>query len=130
MVHRQTYRGSCHCGAVAFQLDATPSSLSQCNCSICHRKGAVYVKVREIHDFRILQGADTLSSYQFNTMTAEHFFCSICGIHVFHRPRLDPSLWSVNARCLDDLDLDSFVTTKFDGRNWEKQARTDGWTRD
>jgi hypothetical protein len=64
---------------------------------------------------------------KFNTKTATHYFCKHCGTHTFHRPRLNPKLWSVNARCLRDSDLGSLPITLFDGRNWEAAARADGW---
>jgi hypothetical protein len=120
--------GSCHCGRVRFEVSANPTSLSQCNCSLCSKKGALYVKVREIAELRVTSGEPELCVYQFNTRRAKHYFCRHCGIHVFHRPRLDPERWSVNARCLDELDIARFALTEFDGRNWEAQARAEGWT--
>jgi hypothetical protein len=122
-----TYRGACHCGRVVFEVDARPTSLSQCNCSLCHKKGAIYVKVREIEAVRVIAGESDLQTYQFNTGQAKHYFCRTCGIHVFHRPRLDPSRWSVNARCLQNFDLSQYELTQFDGRNWEVSARELGF---
>ena len=121
------FYGSCHCGTVRFEVTAAPTQFSQCNCSLCSKKGALYVKIREIQELKIVSGEDALSVYQFNTHRAKHYFCRHCGIHVFHRPRLDPSLWSVNGRCLDDLDVAAFEVTEFDGRNWDAQAKADGW---
>lgn len=116
------YRGSCHCGRVTFEVDAEVSSLSECNCSICRRKGARYLPVRSIADVRILTGESELTLYQFNTRAAKHYFCRHCGIHPFHRPRLAPERWSVNARCLENFDLDALPVTQFDGQNWEEAA--------
>ena len=31
-------RGSCHCGKIAFHIDAEPTEAIECNCSICRRK--------------------------------------------------------------------------------------------
>ena len=124
-----TYQGSCHCALVTFEVDAEPTRLSQCNCSMCFAKGAVYVPVREIEDLRILSGRDDLIAYQFGTRTATHYFCRRCGIHPFHRPRMDPSRWSVNARCLADFPFDALPRTSFDGRNWEEAARREGFAR-
>ncbi|MFL6623557.1 MAG: GFA family protein [Sulfurifustis sp.] len=121
------FHGSCHCGRVRFEIDATPTRLSRCNCSICHAKGALYMPIREIQALRITAGESELTAYQFNTRTATHYFCKHCGIHTFHRPRTDPSRWSANVRCLTDLDLTRLPVTEFDGRNWEAAARSDGW---
>jgi len=69
-------------------------------------------------------GQDVLATYQFNTRVAKHHFCSVCGIHVFTRPRAAPELYTINVRTLDDFDLSSAAveTVAFDGRNWEQAA--------
>ncbi|MFO7277570.1 MAG: GFA family protein [Pseudomonadota bacterium] len=118
-----TYHGSCHCGRVRFEVEARPTALSECNCSICSAKAALYIPVKEIVGFRITAGESELTGYRFNTMTAVHYFCRHCGIHTFHRPRRDPSLWSVNARCLEDLDISSLPIRRIDGRNREATAK-------
>ena len=90
-------------------------------------KGALYLKVREIDGVVILSGLEALTVYQFNTHRAKHYFCKTCGVHVFHRPRLDPERWSVNARCLEEVEVGQWTVTRFEGRNWEAAARADGW---
>lgn len=122
-----TCRGSYHCGRVQFEIDAKPTRLSQCNCSICTKKGALYVPTAEIEALRITAGESELTSYRFNTQRATHYFCKHCGVHPFHRPRTDPSRWSANARCLTDLDITSLPITTFDGQHWETAARAEGW---
>jgi hypothetical protein len=121
------FDGSCHCSRVTFEVLASPSHLVTCNCSICAAKGAVYLPVGEVSSVNIIAGESDLSAYRFNTLTATHFFCRHCGIHTFHRPRIDPSRWSVNARCLKDFDLTSLPVTGFEGRQWEVAARAEGW---
>lgn len=116
----QTYRGSCHCGAVTFEVDADLSRLGRCNCSICAKQGGLFVRLPPAQ-FRLLQGGDELTLYQFNTRLAEHYFCRRCGMHPFRHPRSGPDLYLVNARCLDDFDLETeiYEVSLFDGRNWE-----------
>ncbi len=123
----KTFHGSCHCGKIKFELVAEPTRLSQCNCSICRAKGALYIPIGEIRSVRIISGESELTAYRFNTRRAVHYFCKHCGIHTFHRPRVDPDRWSVNARCLTDFDLACLPVTEFDGRNWEAAARAEGW---
>lgn len=122
-----TYHGSCHCGRVRFEVDAKPTRLSQCNCSMCGKKGALYVPTAEIEALRITAGESELTSYRFNTQRATHHFCKHCGVHPFHRPRTDPTRWSANARCLTDLDIASLPTTTFDGQHWEAAAHAERW---
>ena len=107
---------------MCFEVEAEPTSLTDCNCSLCAKKGALYLQIAEVKSFRIVSGEDELREYQFNTGTARHYFCWSCGIHTFHRPRIAPGLWSVNARCLDGLDLGSLPHHSFDGQNWEEAA--------
>jgi hypothetical protein len=123
-----TYLGSCHCGRVTFEVDASPTKLSCCNCSICHAKGALYIPVGEIEVVRIISGESDITPYRFGTETAVHYFCRHCGIHTFHRPRLDPNRWSVNARCVEELRTSDLPIVEFDGQHWERSAREHGWS--
>ncbi len=116
----QTYHGSCHCGAVRFEVDADLSKLGECNCSICTKKGSVHHSV-PADRFRLLSGAENLRLYQFNKKIAQHFFCETCGIHTYSHPRTAPENFNVNVRCLDDFDLAEagYELSHFDGQNWE-----------
>lgn len=98
-----TYRGSCHCGAVVFEIETDFPELTMCDCSICRRKNALMVKVPESR-FRLVDGAAMLTEYRFHTMTARHFFCATCGIYPFHRKRVSPDCYGVNVFCLHDFD--------------------------
>ena len=120
----QTYHGSCHCGAVAFEADLDLSEVSQCNCSICSKKGALHRRVSKDR-FRLLRGQDDLQLYQFNTKVSRHQFCRHCGIHAFANPRSYPDQVLVNVRCLDDFDVfsDEFAIKLVDGRNWEQHFK-------
>lgn len=116
-----THRGGCHCGRVRFEVDA-PAALevSDCNCSICRRVGGFLHLVVPRERFRLLAGADVLTTYTFNTGVAKHTFCSVCGIKSFYVPRSLPDGVSVSARCLDPGTVTSMRVTSFDGRHWEQ----------
>jgi hypothetical protein len=114
----ETYEGGCHCGRVRFRVTADLSRVSDCNCSVCTKKGFLHLIVAP-EQFELLSGEDALSTYQFNTGTAKHTFCRHCGIHSFYVPRSDPDKIDVNVRCLDDIDLTAITVLPFDGRNWE-----------
>lgn len=118
----QTHRGSCHCGRVTFEVQAQLDYVIDCNCSLCRRRGALWHAVTD-PNLRILTGESELALYQFNTKTAKHYFCRQCGIHPFIRPRLDPSRWAVNVRCLNDIELSSIPVRDFDGEHWEEAAK-------
>jgi hypothetical protein len=114
------HRGGCHCGRVRFEV-AAPAHLdvSECNCSICSKSGYLHLIVPKVR-FRLLAGADALTAYTFNTGTARHLFCSVCGIKSFYVPRSHPEGYSVNVRCLDEGTVESVTVRQTDGRNWEK----------
>jgi len=101
----EKHRATCHCGAVVLEL-ALPDGIvnpRRCNCSICRRKGAIVGSV-PLSGLRIVKGAEVLGLYQFNTMTAEHYFCGICGIYTHHRRRSNPNEYGYNIGCLDGVD--------------------------
>jgi hypothetical protein len=115
-------RGGCHCDKVAFEV-LVPDDVEvlDCNCSICAMTGYLHVIVPE-DSFRLLRGADALTTYEFNSKTAKHLFCSVCGVKSFYVPRSHPDSYSVNARCLDGVR--SLRVTAFDGQNWEREMQT------
>ncbi len=116
------HRGGCHCGRVKFEVDA-PAALEvqECNCSMCARSGYLHLIVPKSR-FRLLRGAEHLTEYTFNTGTAKHLFCAVCGVKSFYVPRSNPDGYSVNARCLDPAEITSMRITPFDGQNWEKSG--------
>jgi len=96
--------GSCHCGAVAFKVQLTDSfnTVRRCTCSYCRMRGAVAVTA-QLDSIEIIQGAEMLSLYQFNTNTAKHYFCSSCGIYTHHQRRSNPSQYGINVACLENV---------------------------
>jgi hypothetical protein len=108
--------GSCHCGAVKFEVDATPTEATTCDCSLCVKKNARMVRV-PAEAMTILEGEDALSLYQWNTGVARHYFCRRCGIYTFHRKRSDPTSFGVNIFCLDDLDPATVPVVQTEGES-------------
>jgi hypothetical protein len=115
---QQIYEGGCHCGRVRFRVTGDLARVTECNCSICTKKGFLHLIVPR-DAFELLSGADALTTYRFNTGTAQHTFCATCGIHAFYIPRSDPDKIDVNVRCLDGVDVASLKPHPFDGKNWE-----------
>ena len=115
------YRGSCHCRAVTFEIEA-PAHIEaeRCNCSICTKSGFLHL-ILPLSKFRLLTGRDSLLSYSFNTGTAKHTFCAVCGIKAFYTPRSNPDGVDINVNCLDTEPVSTKVKD-FDGKNWEQHA--------
>ena len=119
---RQTYRGSCHCGAVRFEADLDlAESTYRCNCSIC-RRTRFWAAVAREDGFRLLAGEGELTKYLFHTKKNEHWFCRHCGVRAFGVGTETPMgvMYGVNLGCLDDVseeDLSRVPITYVDGRN-------------
>jgi hypothetical protein len=113
------HRGSCHCGAVRIEVEAGADlEATECNCSICARTGYLHLIVPK-SAFRLVAGEEFLTTYTFNTGTAKHTFCRVCGCKPFYVPRSHPDGFSVNVRCLDRATIRSVRVRQFDGANWE-----------
>ena len=115
-----THTGGRHRGRVRCEVVA-PAVIeaTDCNCSICAKSGYLHLFVAE-RDFRLLQGAEDLTTYTFNSRVAKHRFCKHCGVKSFYVPRSHPDGISVNVRCLDPENIEAVNITPFDGRNWEQ----------
>ena len=115
---QKTMGGGCHCSRVRFRVTANLDRITDCNCSVCVKKGFLHLIVPP-ERFQLISGKDDLTTYEFNTKTAKHTFCKYCGIHPFYVPRSDPNKIDINVRCLDGIDLAAISPKLFDGRNWE-----------
>ncbi|WP_250458698.1 GFA family protein [Microbulbifer litoralis] len=99
------HRAACHCGGVQYELEL-PRGIAEprrCDCSLCRRRGAIVASV-PLAGLRILRGREQLKLYQFNTMTAEHYFCGNCGIYTHHRRRSNPDEYGFNIACLEGVN--------------------------
>ncbi|MDY2563988.1 GFA family protein [Pseudomonas syringae] len=97
-------QGTCHCGAVRFQVRLTDGfkTVRRCNCSYCRMRGAIAVSAA-LEDIEITSGEAMLKLYQFNTLQAKHYFCSQCGIYTHHQRRSNPAQYGVNVACLEGI---------------------------
>lgn len=113
------HKATCHCGAVELEI-ALPDGIvdpRHCDCSICRRKGAVVASV-PLAGIKIVKGAEVLTLYQFNTHTARHYFCSVCGIYTHHQRRSDPDLYGFNVGCLEGVNPFKIANVRiYDGVN-------------
>ena len=118
-----TYQGGCHCGRVQFEVTAQIDEVIDCNCSICAKRVFLHLIV-EPEQFRLLTAEDAVALYQFNTKTAKHYFCPVCGVCSYYVPRSHPDKIDVNVRCLEGIALEELSIVPFNGREWEKSRHT------
>jgi len=114
----KTYEGSCHCGAVKYEveLDLTNPVIG-CNCSMCQRKGTLLTFVGE-SAFRLEAGKDATTDYTFNRNVIHHLFCKTCGVTSYAVGSKDGKpMYAINARCLDGVEIDDLKINKWDGRS-------------
>lgn len=110
------YKLSCHCKSVQIEVETDLKTIKQCNCSICIRKNAKMCMVSQ-DSVKIIQGEENLTSYKFNTMIAEHFFCKTCGIYTHHNRRSDPNGAAINIGCIDEIDSFDYEAEFIDMKN-------------
>lgn len=101
MINKRSYTASCHCGSVELSLRLGDELVDprRCDCSMCRRRGAIVASVA-LADLEVVKGSEVLTLYQFNTMSAKHYFCSKCGIYTHHQRRSNPHLYALNLACL------------------------------
>ena len=111
------YRGSCHCGRVAYEVEGELTDVLACNCSICSRKGSLLWFVPR-EQLELTTPEQNATSYKFNKHVIDHRFCSTCGIHPYAEGK-DPkgnSIAAVNVRCLEGVDFEALPVNHYDGR--------------
>jgi len=128
------HQGRCHCGAVHFEvtIDLETAGISRCNCSICTKVASVGGVVKPAA-FKLLAGADALSTYQWGSKVGTRFFCRHCGVHCYgdgNVPELGGEFVSVNVNCLEGIDHAALRLVHWDGRhdNWQAGPRMTPWS--
>lgn len=114
----RTYAGGCHCGQVRFEATVALNQAMACNCSMCGKKGTL-LSFLPATQFKLLQGENGLTDYQFGKKRIHHLFCNKCGVTSFARatdPQGTPTI-ALNIRCLDDVDPSTVPVKHFDGRS-------------
>lgn len=109
------FKGTCHCGAVKFEVETELEPATRCNCSLCRRRGALMSPMFEANRLTIREGEDSLTLYQFNSHVAKHYFCRHCGVYPFHQTRKDATRWRVNLGCLESVDVYALDASVADG---------------
>jgi len=119
MAERTIHKGSCHCGALAYEVESDLSQVIECNCTHCYSKGLWLTFVKP-DAFRLTAGQGVATEYLFNRHAIRHMVCPACGVEPYGRgiaPNGEESI-AVNIRTLTDIEPFSVrPTMEFDGRN-------------
>lgn len=119
VVIQPKHKATCHCGGVEFELDLPEGLIDvrRCDCSLCRRRGAIAASI-PLSGIKIIRGEHLLNLYQFNTKTAKHYFCKVCGIYTHHQRRSNPTQYGFNVACLDGINpLKILGIPTYDGGN-------------
>jgi hypothetical protein len=112
------YKGGCHCGKVAYEVEGEIDGAMACNCSMCSRKGSLLWFVPR-ERLQVLTAEGEIATYTFNKHVIKHRFCATCGIHPYGEG-IDPRgnrMAAINIRCLEGIELGSIPVQQFDGRS-------------
>ncbi len=113
------YKGSCHCGNIAFEVRGELTGVMECNCSICSRKEALMWFVPFDH-MQLTSSGTGVGTYTFNKHAIKHHFCQTCGIHPYAEgvePKKGERTAAINVRCLEEVDLATLLVKQYDGRS-------------
>ena len=102
--HSKIHFATCHCGLVEFNVRLTDefNTIRRCSCSYCRMRGAIAASAN-LDGIEFVKGKEHLTLYQFNTNTAKHYFCPICGIYTHHQRRSNPDQFGVNVSCIEGV---------------------------
>ena len=112
--HQPHYIVARHCNAIRIEVDAELAEFRECNCSVCARSGFLHWYLPHT-SVRLLTQSPCLSTYVWRYLGGSQHFCSACGTPVLRTGYKDQGV-SVNARCLEGIDVFELKTQRFDGR--------------
>ncbi|KAM5352930.1 hypothetical protein ACJ41O_005652 [Fusarium nematophilum] len=83
--NKKSYRGNCHCGAFVYEIDLPEiKTVNECNCSICTKKGYMWLFPGGLDSLKVIKGAkEDLTNYTFAKGNLHHKFCPHCGTAVY-----------------------------------------------
>ncbi|HEY9239820.1 MAG TPA: GFA family protein [Burkholderiaceae bacterium] len=108
---KKTYRGSCHCGAVAFESKIDfDKGTTRCNCSIC-TKSRFWFAIVPPEDFKLERGENHLSDYAWippgkSESHLRHRFCKTCGVRIVGEGN-GATFYAVSITALDGIEQDA-----------------------
>jgi hypothetical protein len=107
--------GSCHCGSVRFVIPEAPQIVTDCNCSMCRRLGALWAYFEEPQVSLDAVPDATIPYIQGDRMLATHH-CRTCGCTTFWKSlQASSQRMGVNARLLHPSVLAGATIRRLDG---------------
>ncbi|MDX1402221.1 MAG: GFA family protein [Kiloniellales bacterium] len=116
---RESYQGSCQCGAVQYDVSVDLDETYTCNCSRCQRMGFV-LAFSDLGSFNLNAGEKNLTEFLFNKKTIRHLFCRTCGVESFAYGTMPDGTKTVavNVNCLEDVNPRQLSSRQIDGKSY------------
>lgn len=95
--------GSCHCGAVKYEVPGRLLRFVNCHCDDCRKfSGSAFasIVVAESEGFRVVAGADYVATYA-SSPPKRRCFCRQCGTHLYAFSENRPGMVILPAGPLD-----------------------------
>ncbi len=117
-------KASCHCGATQLEVSEAPTSVTECNCTFCSKRGALWAYYSPAQVVTVKSDHTTI--YTKNESIGKHYHCAVCGCSTYNEssctwgengPDFTRPQVSVNARLFDDFDLAAVPIEYLDGKN-------------
>src|SRR5258706_3345261 len=105
---------TCHCGAVRMEISVAPTSVTDCNCSICRRLGTLWAYYHPDQVKFVSRG--TTIAYSWGEKSLEFHRCKICGCITHWQPveMAGAKRMGVNTRLMDPKEIVDVHVRKFD----------------
>ncbi|NDW07229.1 GFA family protein [Jiella pacifica] len=111
-------KGSCRCGALAFEVTTAPMITAACHCRGCQKMASsAYSLTMMVPEdgFAVTSGEPVLGGMKGEEV--QHFFCPSCLTWVFSKPQRIAGFVNLRATMLDDTgDIAPFIETWTDER--------------
>jgi len=119
--------GSCHCGAVRWQIDSMPEGATVCNCTVCRRYGVLWAYDWDGEGIRV---SGPTRAYLRGEREIEFHFCPTCGCVAFWRATLVDDAGrrriAVNLRLAEPEAVAGIPIDHFDGLDTFDDLPRDG----
>jgi len=123
-------KGTCHCGALEWQLEGDPGSITACNCTVCRRYGTLWAYDWEGERIRISGATSVYTRKELETPFLEFHFCPTCAcVLAWRAVRPDAQgrrRMAVNVRLAPPEEVAELAIDHFDGLDTFDDLPQDG----
>ena len=102
---------SCLCGELRITVKGQPARVNMCNCNECQRRSGSVFQIGAFFDKGQLKSIEGGSSVYTRTGGSGNLidlpFCPTCGVSVYFRPQVRPTVLGIYGGCFADPNFPS-----------------------